>query len=149
MRIAALETTAAEFLLKVYRNECMYFLWLPSLTMMCVRCIHDVLHLYYFYCCGVTYCRAPIGSCLNNWSLVDVTVWEDWEIHPRWRGCVTGARLWGLKSPRHPQLALSASCLWIKTELSATAPVPCVPAFPHAPHHGAKVLYPLELWAPN
>ena len=42
--------------------------------------------------------------------------------------CVIGCGPFSVKSQTYPQLALSALCLWIRRELSATALEPCLPA---------------------
>lgn len=48
-----------------------------------------------------------------------------------WGRCGTGGDLWGLKSPP----PASALCLWIRCELSAVSPVPCLPVYCHVPYH--------------
>lgn len=53
-----------------------------------------------------------------------------------------GGELQGFKSTWQTQscIALSATCLWIRRELWATAPVPCLPACCHAHYLGAPGL---------
>jgi hypothetical protein len=52
-----------------------------------------------------------------------------------WRNCVTSGWLWGLKSPSQVQSLFLALPVDPDIELSATSPVPCLPACCQTPHH--------------
>jgi hypothetical protein len=77
--------------------------------------------------------------CLNDWSQTGGTVWEGvGNVTLLWEVCHCRQAL-RFQNPMIFQLVLSPSalCLWIRCNLSATAPVPSLPACLHAPCHDA------------
>jgi hypothetical protein len=60
---------------------------------------------------------------------------KDYDMWLWWRSCVSESGLSSFKNPHHSQMIFSASCWWIKYKLSATAPVPPLPACCHALIH--------------